>query len=99
MPGKAKRPASDYGVEKRWTSTLAKRGFTPIVQSFLDNYSALQISSAEAMLIVQLMSFKWDEGAPFPAMGLLASRMRCSERYVRKLCTRLESFRYLERNR
>ncbi len=97
MPGRAKKSDSNHEIGKRWTPSLAARGFAPIVQPFLEHQSELQITPTEAMLIVHLMSFKWDTAAPFPAMSKLASRLGISERYVRKLCSRLEKFGYLKR--
>ena len=97
MSGKAKKGDSDHEIGKRWTSGLATRGFTPIVQPFLEHHCQLQITPTEAMLVVHLMSFKWDASAPFPSMTKLAGRLGCTERYVRKLCVRLEQFGYLKR--
>ena len=89
---------ADYGMENRWTPKLAQGGFTPVPQVLLKHYTDLNITSMEAMLVVHLLSYKWDEQLPFPSMTTLAGRMGCSPRYVRKLCESLESVGYLKRN-
>ena len=59
---------------KRWTPKLAEAKFTPIPKAFLDYYGDLypKITSAEAIFIVHLLSFKWDERLPFPGFKTIA---------------------------
>lgn len=97
----ASRPA--HAVDKRWTPALAK-AFCPVSSYFLANYHRLKpnpaasgLSSAEAMLVIQLMDYKWDESAPFPSLSTLAKRMGLSTRYVRETVKRLEDLGYLKR--
>jgi hypothetical protein len=92
----------DFTVAERWTEKLAAQGFTPIVQPFLRFHSKLNppIASPEAYVIVQLMSWRWDgRHWPYPTLGTLAERMGRTERYVRKLCEKLEGSGYLQRRR
>jgi len=77
------------GVTARWPNDLG-RSFTPISNYFLENYhrlsphpSAKGLSSAEAMVIVHLLSYKWDERAPYPTLGKISARMGISKRAVR----------------
>ena len=72
-------------VAARWTPKLAK-SFTPVSDYFLENYHRLKfpLTSAEAMLVIQLMSFKWDEEMPYPSFKRLATRMGKSVTAVRK---------------
>lgn len=80
-------------VGKRWTPNLAKGGFTPIVSVFLENYAKMSppLTTPEAMLIIQLMSFKWDEAMPWPAFKTLAKRMGISDTAVRNHARNLET--------
>ncbi len=86
-------------IAKRWTPTLVKDGWTPISDFFLRNYARLQppLTSLEAMLVVHLMTYKWDEAAPFPAFKTLAKRMGVSVTAVRARARHLEGKKYLRR--
>ncbi|WP_395854753.1 helix-turn-helix domain-containing protein [Cystobacter fuscus] len=92
-----KDPEQSQSVAARWTDILAERGFTPIANVFMEKYSSLEITPTEAMLICHLMSFKWTEDAPYPSVPRLAKLMRCSDRYVRKMCQNLESVGLIKR--
>ncbi|QSQ23005.1 helix-turn-helix domain-containing protein [Pyxidicoccus parkwayensis] len=86
-----------YALSERWTPLIATKGFTSVSTTFLANYSKLNITAAEAMLLIHLVSFKWTRKAPFPAVSRLAKLMGCTERNVRKLCQSLESVGYIKR--
>lgn len=90
------------GAQDRWTERLG-RYFTPVSDYFLENYHRLRphpnargLNSAEAMLIIQLMSFKRDHRAPFPSHKTLAERMGMSERMVRQHARALVDQGYLQ---
>jgi DNA-binding FadR family transcriptional regulator len=55
------------------------------------------LTSLEAMVIVQIVSHKWDERAPFPALGTIAERLSVSRRTIRGALERLEDFGYVRR--
>lgn len=86
-------------VADRWTPSLASAGFTPIVNVFLRAAKALGLSPVESLLIIQVMSFKWDEEQPFPSERLLAKRLNVSERTVRRAVMALEHRGLVERER
>jgi DNA-binding transcriptional regulator YhcF (GntR family) len=44
----------------------------------------------ETLLLIHVVSFKWDAELPFPSVQTLASRMGVSPRYVRRLLSSLE---------
>ena len=103
---KNQEPSADnarrYGAQDRWTQQLG-RHFTPVSDYFLGNYHRLRphenargLSSAEAMLVIQLMSFKRDGRAPFPSHKTLATRMGISERMVRQHVRALVELGYLQ---
>jgi hypothetical protein len=81
--------ASQRLVAHRWTPRLAEN-WTPISDYFLKNYHRLKITHIEAMVIVHLMSFKWDSAAPFPSLKTVARRMGISDtavrNHIRSLC-------------
>lgn len=88
-------------LAQRWTPALATGGFTPIVNSFLENYSKLDppITASEILLIVHLIRFKWDDAAPHPSFGRLAQLMGATDSAVRNHARSLERKGYLRRKR
>lgn len=90
-------------VESRWTSKLGKT-FCAISSYFLANYHRLKLSehgrcmnSTEAMLVIQLHDFKWDDRAPYPTVRTLATRMGLSVRGVRNALHSLEEAGFIQR--
>lgn len=97
--------AKSYSVDKRWGDTLAKP-FTPVSLFFLKNYSKLNalpnargLTPTEAMLIVHLMSYKWDDRDPYPTVPMLAKLMGIAPRTVRNHLKTLEDHRLITRKR
>ena len=76
----------------RWTPALVKDGFTPVSNFFLANYNNLkpEITHGEAMLIIQLMFYKWDASMPYPSYKTLAKRMLLKDAQARSLARGLE---------
>ena len=94
----------DRSVAARWTPRLAERHFTPISEVFLHNLQRLRpnpgargLNPTEALVIIQLMSHKWDSRAPFPALTTIAERLGLQVRSVRAAVKRLEDLGYLRR--
>jgi hypothetical protein len=86
-------------VATRWTPTLAKAGWTPISDFFLDNYHRLGIKHAEAMLIIHLMRHKWDASAPYPGFKSIARKMKISPEATRVHARSLEAKGFLRREK
>ena len=101
MPKKRPAQSAPRGVPRqiavRWTPRLASAGWTPICDYFLRNYHRLKISHTEAMVIIHIMSFKWDSDAPFPALKTIAKRMGITAPSVRTHLRNLEGKRLLRR--
>ena len=55
------------------------------------------LTPTEVLFVVQVMSFKWDEKAPFPGYKTIAARMGISETYARKLARSLEDKGFMRR--
>ena len=97
---------TDHRIAARWTPRLAAQGYTAVTNVFLEAYAELVtgpgergLNSTEAMLIVHLMSFKWDGRLPFPKVGLLARRMGLTTRAVRAALKSLEDRGLVARER
>jgi hypothetical protein len=89
--------APDRQVANRWTPRLAQVGWTPISNYFLENYHRLKLTHTEAMVVVHLLQFKWDDAAPFPSLGTLAKRMGVTPPSVRTHLRALEKKGCLQR--
>src|SRR5579872_6120930 len=67
---------SGRSIAVRWgSSRLFDEGFLGVPAAFLKYYTLLELTAGEAMFVLQLMSFKWNEQAPFPSYKTLAQRM------------------------
>ncbi len=49
------------------------------------------------MFVLELMSYKWSESAPFPGYRSLALRMGVTDKMVRRYAANLEGKKYLVR--
>jgi DNA-binding MarR family transcriptional regulator len=79
---------------------LKEDGFVPVSTFFLENYHRLKpfdLTYGEAMFVVHLMRYKWDESAPFPAYKTIAQRMHVSTKSARRWAQSLEQKGYLKR--
>lgn len=90
-------------VGKRWTERLGTP-FCAVSSYFLEHYHRLAsepgqrgLSSTEAMLVIQLMAYKWDERDPYPTVGTLAKRMGLTPRHVRDTLKTLQERGYVAR--
>jgi hypothetical protein len=90
----------DRSIIARWKhKDLLTPGYVSVPKLFLELYSLLNppLTSGEALFVIQLMSFKWNEKAPFPGYATLAKRMGLSDKAVRRHAATLESKKYLRR--
>jgi DNA-binding MarR family transcriptional regulator len=82
----------------RWGSNnLFDEGFVGVPAAFLRYYTYLGLSHSEAMFVLQLMSFKWNEKAPFPSYKTLAQRMGITPEMARRHAKSLEDKNLLTR--
>jgi hypothetical protein len=88
-------------VAKRWTPVLARLGWTPVSDFFIDNFHRLDpaIRHGEAMLVIVLMRHKWDDDPPFPGFKSVGKRLGISVTAARQLARSLEKKGYLIREK
>lgn len=79
-----------FPIEERWSPDVAAKGFSAVPTLFLNQYAQLDITPTEAMLIIHLMSYKWDARRPFPSISMLRKKLGLSDGQVRALLRRLE---------
>jgi hypothetical protein len=75
-------------------------GWVGVPDSFLRLYARLKpyaLTVGEAMFVLELMSYKWSENAPFPSYKSLAARMGVTDKMVRRYAANLEGKGYLRR--
>jgi hypothetical protein len=87
------------GVAARWSRSIAAAGWCPVPFVLLANLDALELSPSEALLLVQIASFRWDSRLPFPTTSELARRMRMTPRGITKLLKGLEERGFISRQR
>ena len=92
---------SKHAFVKRWKhESLFKKGYVPVPVLFLHHYADLKpfpLTSGEALFVLHLMEFKWDEENPFPGYKTLAKRMGISPKMARRHAQSLEQKHYLNR--
>jgi Helix-turn-helix domain len=88
-----------HKVAARWTESIAQGGWAPIAHDFLDYYRRLPkpLTTIEAMVVIMLMRFKWDERRPFPSAKRLGGMMGLGSTSIRNYIRSLESKGYLLR--
>ena len=100
---------SNKTLGDRWTPLLAKTNHTVLVNGFLDYYStirvtpegeeeALRLRAPDAMLIIHLMRYKWDQKAPHPSYAWLADNMGVTIPAIRKILRKLEKMKLVIRD-
>jgi hypothetical protein len=87
----------------RWGNhnSLFDNGWVGVPIAFLSNYGKLiqygGLTAAEAMFVLQLMAFKWDQNAPYPSYATVAKRMNITDKQVRRYAKALEDKGFLNR--
>ena len=74
-------------------------GFLVVPYKFLRSYTALRppLSNGEVLFILHLMSFKWEEAAPYPSYKTLGRLMGVDEKTVQRHAQSLCRKKYLYR--
>jgi Helix-turn-helix domain len=85
----------------RWGSSneVFADGFLAVPTLFLKLYANLNppLTPAEAVFVLELMTFKWDTKHPYPSYETLAERMNVTDKMVRRYAQKLEDKHYVRR--
>jgi hypothetical protein len=85
----------------RWggKETLFTDGYLSVPNRFLRRYASLSppLTAGEALFVLQLMTFKWDTAAPFPAYKKISKAMGVTDKMARRYAQGLERKGYLRR--
>ena len=85
----------------RWGKArdLFNEGFVVVPNRFLRQYASLRpaLSAGEALFVLQLMTFKWDEKLPYPTYKTIAERMDITDKMARRYAQSLDRKGYLHR--
>lgn len=86
---------------ERWggNSALFSEGFLSVPNRFLRRYASLKppLTPGEALFVLQLMTFKWERAAPFPAYRRIARAMGVTDKMARRYAQGLQKKGYLIR--
>ena len=72
-------------------------GWTAVPRTFLTAHAELDITATQAMLVLQIMAYKWDERLPFPSISKIAKHLGIGVSQVRAHLQRLEKAGLLKR--
>jgi hypothetical protein len=107
--GREERHSAEASVEvvgrsatARWgtqDTELFREGWLSVPTKFIRSYAALNppLSPGEALFVLQLMTFKWDDAAPFPSYGRIAKTMGVTDKMARRYAQGLQRKGYLTR--
>lgn len=91
----------DRSLAARWKHLeLFAKGWVPVPVHFLELYAQLKpfsLTPGEAMFVLHLMQFKWDDAAPFPGYKRIAAQMGISHKMARTHAKSLETKKLLRR--
>lgn len=95
-------PMPPRSATGRWggkSIDLFSEGWLSVPTKFLRYYAALRppLSPGEALFVLQLMTFKWDNAAPFPSYGRIAKTMGVTDKMARRYAQSLQKKGYLIR--
>lgn len=89
--------AKNYSFTGKWPKSVEKSGFTQVPNILLTNLYKLKLNSTETNVLIQILSFKWDNSNPWPSAETIAKRMACSVDTVRRAWAQLERKHILKR--
>ena len=69
---------------------ILDEGFTSVPNILLRYRSQIGLKPKHIMLIIDIMSFKWDSGSPFPSYSTLSLRAGIEERSIKRITQDLE---------
>ena len=74
-------------------------GYLSVPNRFLRRYALLNppLTPGEALFVLQLMTFKWESAAPFPAYKRVAKAMGVTDKMARRYAQGLQKKGYLVR--
>lgn len=102
--GRRHRKVTPQKFLDRWggEKVLFHEGYVPVPVTFLRCLGQLAphtLNPAEALFLLELLVFKWDEENPWPSYAKIAEQMGISDTYARRLARKLEKKGFLERKK
>lgn len=86
-------------IEKRWSKSLAKAGWTALPNIILDKQHALELEPIDINILMQIAKHWWQaEAAPFPSIETIALAIGVTTRTVQRRITKMEKAKLIERN-
>ena len=86
-----------YSFEKKWSSSIAKHGYTEVPNLILQYQPELKMTTPELRTLIAILSFKWDSKNPWPSNSSIGKRANTTSSTVRKHVSKLEEKGLLRR--
>ena len=88
------RPKTPRTYADRWKHPeLLQSGYVVVPTDFLRYYGQLKphgLTHGEALFVIHLMEFKWDQAAPFPSYATLARQVGVTAKMARRYAQGLQ---------
>ncbi|OGC64825.1 hypothetical protein A2274_03485, partial [candidate division WWE3 bacterium RIFOXYA12_FULL_43_11] len=81
----------------RWSPIVAKAGWTPIANVFIENYCKLDINPNEAMFLIHCFMYKWTVDKPYVSLTKVSIQMGKSRDTVQRYAKELEKKGFIKR--
>lgn len=62
-----------YAFSNKWSPQLQSDGFTTIPNTLIKNQARLGITDSEMVIIMSLVSFRWNQQMPYPSVATLST--------------------------
>lgn len=83
----------------KWTRGIAKHGYTAVPNILLLSRRELDISVAQAYLLIVIESYRWSSRRPWPSVHTIAERAGVVERSARRHIKALEAKGLIQRTK
>lgn len=88
----------NHDFSSKWSSDIAKHGFTAIPNLLIANRQQLGMSTTDFYVLIAIEKFRWDDAQlPWPSLKSLAQITSLSTRTVARSTQRLEELGLIEK--
>lgn len=90
------KEATDRTLSNRLTPDLAKEHWTAVPDVLLRHHGDMGLTPAEALFLIQILSYKWDKRKPYPGLKAIGTSMGVSYSTVRRYAERCRDLKVLK---
>lgn len=92
-----KTTQNDYSFASKWSAEIGKWGYAPVPHLLISHQRELDITNAEMVVLINLISYMWTNKDPYPAAASLGKRIGMATQTVRTNIRNLEAKGLLRR--